>query len=118
MIDNIFHMFLFLFFMMPIRAIRFIKTPLSGKKEEIMKLFLSIIKEDLILFISAIVMFAMTIVLGARLALYIVVWGNSMMYIACLGTAMFVISAFVLRGFIDSFKETYELKKELERVRR
>lgn len=83
-----------------------------------MKLFLSIVKEDLILFISAIVMFAMTIVLGARLALYIVVWGNSMMYVACLGTAMFVIDAFVLRGFIDSFKETYELKKELERVRR
>lgn len=83
-----------------------------------MKLFLSIVREDLILFASAIVMFVMTIVLGARLALYIVVWGNSMMYIACLGTAMFVISAFVLRGFIDSFKETYELKKELERVRR
>lgn len=83
-----------------------------------MKLFLSIVKEDLILFMSAVVMFTMTIVLGARLALYIVVWGNSMTYVACLGTAMFVISAFVLRGFIDSFKETYELKKELERVRR
>ena len=83
-----------------------------------MKLFLTIIKEDLVLFVSAVVMFTMTIVLGARLALYIVIWGNSMMYIACLGTAMFVISAFVLRGFIDSFKETYELKKELERVRR
>ena len=111
-------MFLFLFFMMPIRAIYFIKTPLSGKKEEIMKLFLSIIKEDLVLFVSAVVMFTMTIVLGARLSLYLVVWGNSMTYVACLGTAMFVISAFVLRGFIDSFKETYELKKELERVRR
>ena len=83
-----------------------------------MKLFLSIVKEDLILFISAIVMFATTIVLGARLALYIVVWGNSMMYVAVLGMAMFIINAYTLRGFIDSFKETYELKKELERVRR
>ena len=83
-----------------------------------MKLFVEVVKEDLVLVITALVMFAMTIVLGARLALYIVVWGNSMMYIACLGTAMFVISAFILRGFIDSFKETYELKKELERVRR
>lgn len=83
-----------------------------------MKLFISILKEDLVLFISAIVIFIMTLVLGARLALYIVVWGNSMMYVACLGTAMFIISAFVFRGFIDSFKETYELKKELERIRR
>lgn len=83
-----------------------------------MKLFLTVVKEDLVLVAAAIVMFTMTIVLGARLALYIVVWGNNMMYIACLGTAMFVISAFILRGFIDSFKETYELKKELERVRR
>ena len=83
-----------------------------------MKLFLNVVKEDLILFVSAIVIFIMTIVLGARLALYIVVWGNSMMYVACLGTAMFIISAFVLRGFIDSFKETYELKKELERINR
>lgn len=83
-----------------------------------MKLFIEVVKEDLVLVATAIVMFIMTIVLGARLALYIVVWGNSMTYVACLGTAMFVISAFVLRGFIDSFKETYELKKELERVRR
>lgn len=83
-----------------------------------MKLFIEVVKEDLVLVATAMVMFTMTIVLGARLALYIVVWGNSMMYIACLGTVMFVISAFVLRGFIDSFKETYELKKELERVRR
>ena len=83
-----------------------------------MKLFLSIVKEDLILFMSAVVMFTMTIVLGARLALYIVVWGNSMMYVAVLGMAMFIINAYTLRGFIDSFKETYELKKELERVRR
>lgn len=83
-----------------------------------MKLFLNVVKEDLVLVATAIVMFIMTIVLGARLALYIVVWGNSMTYVVCLGTAMFVISAFVLRGFIDSFKETYELKKELERVRR
>lgn len=80
--------------------------------------FLSIIKEDLILFVSAIVIFIMTIVLGARLALYIVVWGNSMMYIAVLGMAIFIINAYTLMGFIDSFKETYELKKELERVRR
>lgn len=83
-----------------------------------MKLFIEVVKEDLVLVATAMVIFAMTIVLGARLALYIVVWGNSMMYIACLGTAMFVFSAFVFRGFIDSFKETYELKKELERVRR
>lgn len=83
-----------------------------------MKLISNIIKEDLVLAATAVILFIMTIVLGARLALYIVVWGNSMMYIACLGTAMFVIDAFVLRGFIDSFKETYELKKELERVRR
>lgn len=83
-----------------------------------MKLFIEVVKADLVLVATAIVMFIMTIVLGARLALYIVVWGNSMTYVACLGTAMFVISAFVLRGFIDSFKETYELKKELERVRR
>lgn len=34
-------------------------------------LFLGIVKEDLVLFISAIVMFIMTLVLGARLALYI-----------------------------------------------
>ena len=78
-----------------------------------MKLFIEVVKEDLVLVATAMVMFTMTIVLGARLALYIVVWGNSM-----IGTAMFVIDAFVLRGFIDSFKETYELKKELERVRR
>lgn len=80
--------------------------------------FLSIIKEDLILFVSAIVIFIMTIVLGARLALYIVVWGNSMMYIAVLGMAIFIINAYTLRGFVDSFKETYELKKELERINR
>ena len=103
--------------MMSIRANYFIKTPKNGKKEELMKWCLIIIKEDLVLFISAVVMFTMTIVLGVRLSLYLVVWGNSMTYVACLGTAMFVISAFVLRGFIDSFKETYELKKELERVR-
>ena len=83
-----------------------------------MKLFFDVVKEDLVLVATAVVMFAMTIVLCARLALYIVLWGNSMMYIACLGKAMFVIDAFVLRGFIDSFKETYKLKKELERVRR
>lgn len=83
-----------------------------------MKLFVEVVKEDLVLVVTAIVMFTMTIVLGARLALYICMWGNSMMYVACLGTAMFIISAFVLRGFIDAFKETYELKKELERVRR
>lgn len=80
--------------------------------------FLSIVKEDLILFVSAIVIFIMTIVLGARLALYICMWGNSMMYVAVLGMAIFIINAFTLRGFIDSFKETYELKKELERIRR
>ena len=80
--------------------------------------FLSIVKEDLILFVSAIVIFIMTIVLGARLALYIWMWGNSMMYVAVLGMAIFIINAFTLRGFIDSFKETYELKKELERIRR
>ena len=83
-----------------------------------MKLLWNVVKEDLVLVATAVVMFVMTIVLGARLAIYIVVWGNSITYVACLGTAMFVISAFVLRGFIDSFKETYELKKELERVRR
>lgn len=83
-----------------------------------MKLLLNVAKEDLVLVATAVVMFAMTIVLGARLALYIVVCGNSIMYVACLGTAMFIISAFILRGFIDSFKETYELKKELERLRR
>lgn len=80
--------------------------------------FLNVVKEDLVLVATAVVLLIMTIVLGARLALYIVVWGNNMMYIACLSTAMFVIDAFVLRGFIDSFKETYELKKELERIRR
>ena len=80
--------------------------------------FLNVVKEDLVLVATAVVLLIMTIVLGARLALYIVIWGNSMMYIACLGTAMFVIDAFVLRGFIDSFKETYELKKELECIRR
>lgn len=80
--------------------------------------FLNVVKEDLVLVATAVVLLIMTIVLGARLALYIVVWGNNMMYIACLGTVMFVIDAFVLRGFIDSFKETYELKKELERINR
>lgn len=83
-----------------------------------MKLLLNVVKEDLVLVATAVVMFAMTIVLGARLALYIVVWGNSMMYIAVLGMAIFIINAYTLRGFVDSFKETYELKKELERVRR
>ena len=83
-----------------------------------MKLFIEVVKEDLVLVATAMVMFTMTIVLGARLALYIVVWGNSMMYIAVLGMAIFIINAYILRGFIDSFKETYELKKELERVRR
>ena len=80
--------------------------------------FLNVVKEDLVLVATAVVLLIMTIVLGARLALQIVVGGNSMMYIACRGTALFVIDAFVLRGFIDSFKETYELKKELERIRR
>lgn len=83
-----------------------------------MKWCLIIIKEDLVLFISAIVMFTMTIVLGARLALYICMWGNSMMYVAVLGMAIFIINAYTLMGFVDSFKETYELKKKLERVRR
>ena len=83
-----------------------------------MKLFLSVVKKDLVLVATAMVMFAMTIVLGARLALYICMWGNSMMYVAVLGMAIFIINAYTLRGFIDSFKETYELKKELERVRR
>lgn len=83
-----------------------------------MKLFLDVVKKDLVLVATAVILFAMTIVLGARLALYLVVWGNSMMYVAVLGMAMFIINAYTLRGFIDSFKETYELKKELERVRR
>ena len=83
-----------------------------------MKLFLDVVKKDLVLVATAVILFAMTIVLGARLALYLVVWGNSMMYGAVLGMAMFIINAYTLRGFIDSFKETYELKKELERVRR
>ena len=91
-----------------------------ARRRKLMKTqtFLSIVKEDLILFVSAIVIFIMTIVLGARLALYICMWGNSMMYVAVLGMAIFIINAFTLRGFIDSFKETYELKKELERIRR
>lgn len=80
--------------------------------------FLNVVKEDLVLVATAVVLLIMTIVLGARLALYIVVWGNSMMYIAVLGMAIFIINAYTLRGFVDSFKETYELKKELERVRR
>ena len=83
-----------------------------------MKLFVEVVKEDLVLVVTAIVMFTMTIVLGARLALYICMWGNSMMYVAVLGMAIFIINAYTLRGFIDSFKETYKLKKELERVRR
>lgn len=83
-----------------------------------MKLLLNVVKEDLVLVATAVVMFTMTIVLGARLSLYICMWGNSMMYIAVLGMAIFIINAYILRGFIDSFKETYELKKELERVRR
>lgn len=83
-----------------------------------MKLFLDVVKKDLVLVATAVVLLIMTIVLGARLALYIVVWGNSMMYVAVLGMAIFIINAYTLRGFIDSFKETYELKKELERVRR
>lgn len=59
-----------------------------------MKLFLNVVKEDLVLIATAVVLLIMTVVLGTRLAIYICMWGNSMMYIAVLGMAIFIINAY------------------------
>lgn len=81
-------------------------------------LLLETIKEDFVFFIAFMALFAMEIALGARLALYICVWGGSMMYTIILGMVIYITNAFTLRGILNSIKETYYLEKELERVRR